>query len=423
LQAALNAATAGSVIEVSGTIGTSSVQPILTGGNLSWPIKVLIRPPLGQRGTVEQLQVYANNVVMAGWDIDLNTRIGSAGTSPTIEGNGSYLWRCTTKSGSFLVTGASNSGLVECVSAVRGYNWLADKADLYAYERAMGPTLVDGCYIASVVRLQDVTAVPLLDIQLTDPIQTGQRVASFTYSGASSYVLTHANFLIGHVDTSGQLVLSVKVNGTEQFQLNSSDTAPYYDYAKRDMGAGGQPASVTVNNGDVVAVDVVTISGLISAVSLVLSKPSPAHLDCLQWEVISGGSYTGPWTITNNVLLGSSNSAVQVPNVADGVLPAGIAYRNNWVLNEAYTVQNIEVPVTAAGVMNVMDYNVIARGEIVGVSGWSYYGNKATSLGGSTSFVDTSKNSIGAFPTVIPPVPDLASAWRDCPYTGDPTAP
>ncbi|MCB1150672.1 hypothetical protein KDK88_03955 [bacterium] len=111
LNAALKSASAGDVIEVAPS--TLSSQLEVTGGSASWKQNVLIRPPLGQRGSVKiaaELRIISPNVTFAGLSINsfVSLRAG---------GDHAFLARCElSANGGLIANDTHDSGFYELVA-------------------------------------------------------------------------------------------------------------------------------------------------------------------------------------------------------------------------------------------------------------------------------------------------------------------
>lgn len=140
LQTQLNAAGSGDVIEFTGNVTGAEVT--LAGGSTSWPSNVLIRPPLGQRRTIERLRVTASRVTLAGFDAIAWNLFGGGVQR-------SAFWRVVATQ-TFQNSGTTDCGLVECV--IPTLNLLDPALDcvaMFTYQTFnLVRPYVHGCWIA-----------------------------------------------------------------------------------------------------------------------------------------------------------------------------------------------------------------------------------------------------------------------------------
>lgn len=410
LQAALNAASAGGVIEVSSNLVGS---PILTGGNASWATNVLIRPPIGSRLSTDSFNIKARCVTVAGFDVSSGGLVRN--TAEDGSGFRSGFWRCvgTGPSVSWFLTGVTDGFLCEVVSAKRSFNEDEDRVD--AYSLATGFDLVraviDGCYFAG--QFRGVTNPALATFAQVAPFTVGQTIGSYTATGSST--VTCVMSAVPNIAAGATITVDIRKNGTivsTQTIPKLSNTNFINDYLQDPTLSIGLVAS------DVLSATVQAISGTVPSLTMSFGIPSIGHVDTLQFAHGTGG-LNDSFTVRNSVIQGSSNSALQneTNNVGDCVLA------NNWWGTDANSSINIAKTVTASTRYHLYR-NYFIKDPLLNSSSLGLcLSNRLTGFGwiDAPIVVDPSNIVDSNMAKILPGVPDLTVVWPECPFTGDPT--
>lgn len=433
VQTALNAAHGGEVIEYTGPTLSGVNTLTYVAGSENWTRNVLIRPPLGTRAqlgtttgpwliTSDSFTVRCSHVTMAGFNIAGMAQI--QGITAT-EGLGSGYWRCVDVAHGnafWRLFGPSRSFLVECVGAQRVWNSGSDRVDIYAAQNfPLTQSLVDSCYFRGKivgVQLIDSNGTPtsVWTLRVDGPLKTGTGVASATV-GAN---WTAASVMV-HFDSpgGGSASVAIRRNGTTVFSVTCPVNGP--DRSDYVYTTG---LSLSGSSGDVISVDITSVTGSPVGLTVDAGPVDPGHTDTLQFGQSNTATvYVDGATLRNNVLEGSSNAAIQTANGAHG----DFLYESNWIgrdnnyaINLAYDAPPFpDLPIRLFASNNYfMKYVYTAPGTTVQV----YKYNLSETPLANTSFVPDATNAVTTLDHTLPPLASLSRIWPECPFFGDPFA-
>lgn len=421
----------GEVIEITDAVldGTFTINSTpggvaLRGGSTAWPVNALVRPPLGQRTQINQLQIQTKHVTFAGLDATGSLVVQQQG-SGVIWPERSGFWRCaaaTVGTHFILGDGGIDTFLWECISANTWYgdnDLTGSDHDCIHVDCTVTDVLrpvVAGCYVAPrhlgvfpALYLLDTTNVSVRDITttisgLSTPFDvTYIRInvpGTFQWSGGSVTVALKKNGVTFKTITSPSLT-------AENFGATLDSFLSDYWWGKPPVGS----PYVTFNNGDTLTVSITSVTGVVPRLLVNIGVPSGAHADSFQ-------TFTSPGAITNLTLrdcalLGAANAAVQTANVSGTFVIA----HNFLAATENYGV-NFANPADCIPII----YNNIINGKFVHrdpILQERYIERNALT---SYSTVGTSvtlppSNIIDGDPYPVPPdLADLEVAWPECPY-------
>lgn len=449
LQSALHAASAGHVIEVTADLlGTNQIlSPVTftaTPPSRDWQTNVLVRPPLGERRTLGDINLRAHNTTVAGFDIRDSAKITSLKNSQTLNqdleyGRNAHLWRCvgilpTTTWG---IDAATEATFTECVSAKRAINVGAAMNDRVRIgslngQDGRGMALV-GCYFAGASRGLD-TAGRLIDTTVEGPHTTGRVLATHTVTAAGS--VTGAFFRVIAADPASvdQLTLSVRLNGTEQRAV----TAPGNLNLPGDFGQWESlvdgPA-ISVQPGDVLTV---VLTGAVP--SALTSTPlyvgvgqyDDNHADTVQFIRWSEDIwYPQNIQIRDSVIEGAYNAAGQLIAGATGNQYAGdLLLLNSIFIQEGSHGLHLGQAPTGpqprqAGRTHMVGNRISGRVLFRDQHPVTFLNNRLSAAVEFQSIdrpdldpSNTENDPTAAIGRTYPAIADLATIWPECPYTG-----
>lgn len=409
----------GEVIEVTSTTlsGAAYTTHGLKGGDPTWAQNVLVRPPLGRRASIDRLDVQTQHVTFGG----LDATIGFTTNEDTIVPTRTGYYRCTLANpeglGSWNLNDSSvGCFLSECVSPYTYYGTPGGAGTDRdgAQFSCPGPTLMDGCYLNQ--RLLEVLP-SIYNLETTD---LTIRDINTTMSGLSApFGIQHVRVATpGSFAGGGESVtVAFKKNGVTFLTLTSpsltnsnngvATSAQFSDYAFGKNPSGGPYA--TVSNGDVLTVSITNVVGTPDELIIEVGQPSAAHLDSFQ---IFGT--INDTTFTNNVIIGSENSGMQLQQL-HGLFRLS---HNFIVQNENYSV-NLDA--TSTDLIAIIDRNIcIGKFYVNQVNGQEYHieNNIFNSFGmraGSLT-LSPSNDIISTIYPIPPDLPDLTVVWPECPF-------
>ena len=125
INAALSASVGGDVIEVT-TDGLSGQKVDITGepSSASPSNRVLIRPPIGQRWSANEISLHGRNICLAGYNT--SAKIGKVNTTGGTLGDGSGFWRCGKSTAGFRSYDVTDGFFYECFSRDKRANVTTD---------------------------------------------------------------------------------------------------------------------------------------------------------------------------------------------------------------------------------------------------------------------------------------------------------
>jgi hypothetical protein len=424
LQTALNAAAAGDVIEYTGTDMGDIVLRTLTGGNAAWGTKVLIRPPLGERRDIYQMDLQADNTVVAGFDNTSRLRLNGNAI-------GAAFWRCVAKSPAvtWFNMATTDSWFVECVHGMRYYGMNVDAKFVHQSNNnddSVGGG-IDGCFLAG--GCNGVASVASGNRKIHGEVNApfvGQVLDSEVIGAGGFTVTTMLVATPKNVIASGNTItVELRRNGAPMLTVTAP--APNYTIDGNTWGISNSDygglfdQNVPYAEGDLMEAVVTSITGTVPRVLAHAGLEVSQHGDTLQ--TFEGGALAGRIlnaTFKDSMIDGAENAALQMEHHKDDCVITG-----NWIGRDRNYTINWSVEATAVlKRLHFIENYVIGSPFLNAGTLLSLEGNQVRSFANlhSAPFTPSATNTVNpSLPTTRPDLADLTAIWPECPPAFDPT--